>query len=179
MAALPNRIFYWSVQILSLPWWWTGQGVALQRQAFYQHLRYWTGQMRQRECYSLEWNAQSWQGWIFSCWIAHATSNVRWTRWYNLRSCPTPKVMGWHFSRTAPFLSQSASHKTSLDQMQIRILPWSAYTLFCTPSNIGAGPQGSPDKVTWPLSRKPCCSSAWQYRHGMTSHRQELFIWSH
>ena len=52
------------------------------------------------------------------CWIAHSTSNVTWTRLSNLKSFPTFKVMGWHFSTTTHFLSQSASHSTSLDQMQ-------------------------------------------------------------
>ena len=53
-----------------------------------------------------------------SCWIAQSMSNVTWARWSNLRSCPTSKVMSWHFSRKTPFLSQYASRRTSLDQMQ-------------------------------------------------------------
>ena len=51
-------------------------------------------------------------GMDLSCWMAHSMSKVTRKRWSNLRSFPTPSVMG-SFSRPMSSLSQSASHRTS------------------------------------------------------------------
>ena len=52
------------------------------------------------------------------CWIAHSMSKVTWAKWFSLRSYPTFNEMSWQLNKTTAFLSQHASLKTFLDQMQ-------------------------------------------------------------
>ena len=117
VPAIGVRFLYRWVQVLYLPWRWTSQVMAPQKRALCLRLCYWTGPMGQRVSRALEWNAVM-VGMDFSCCIAHSTSNVTWTKWSNLRSRPSSKVIGWHFSRTQYFPSPSPSHRPSLNQMQ-------------------------------------------------------------
>ena len=98
-------------------------------------------------------------GMDLSYWITPSASNVTWTKWSNLSSCPAGKVMGWHFSRT-PFLSQFASHRTSL----IKCSPYTALaSIFTTLYPIEHWRRTSliarSDRMTH--LRKPWCSYAW------------------